>query len=81
MCAKFFARQPSLLLADGNNLKKCLALEPTSPAQPTHSNVLNRIGNLQEKLGHPAEARAAYESALKLDPGNKQAAAALAALR
>jgi tetratricopeptide (TPR) repeat protein len=61
--------------------QQCLTLEPPGPAQPTHSNVWVRIGNIQEKLSHPAEARSAYETALKLDAGNTQASAALAALK
>lgn len=61
-------------------LQKCLTLEPPGPAQPSHSNVLNRIGNLQEKLGRAADARKSYESALQLDSGNRQAADALATL-
>lgn len=62
-------------------LQQCLALAPSSPASPTHSNVSFRLGTLHERLNHPAEARAAYESALKLDPANKQAADALAKLK
>lgn len=62
-------------------LQKCLTLDPPTPASPTHSNVWQRIGNLHERLQRPAEARAAYETALKLDPGNTQASAALAKLR
>jgi tetratricopeptide (TPR) repeat protein len=64
-----------------SSLEKCLTLDPPGPAQPSHSNVLNRIGNLQEKMGKPAEARKSYESALKLDSGNRQASDALAAMR
>lgn len=62
------------------NLQKCLSLTP-GPSSPNHSNVWNRIGNLQEKLKKPAEARAAYETALKLDANNKQAADALGKLK
>ncbi len=62
-------------------LEKCLTLTPPGPASPTHSHVWNRLGNLHEKLHHSAEARAAYESALQLDPNNKQAADALAKLK
>lgn len=62
-------------------LQKCLTLGPPTPASPTHSNVWQRIGNLHERLQRPAEARAAYETALRLDPGNTQATAALAKLR
>lgn len=62
-------------------LQKCLTQDPPTPASPTHSNVWQRIGNLHEQLQQPAEARAAYETALKLDPGNTQASAALAKLR
>lgn len=62
-------------------LQKCLALEPPTPASPTHSNVWQRIGSIQEQLKHPDEARAAYEAALKLDPSNRQASDALAKLK
>jgi cytochrome c-type biogenesis protein CcmH/NrfG len=61
-------------------LKQCLTLEPPTPASPTHSNVWNRIGNLEEQRAHLAEARAAYAAALKLDPSNKAAQDALAKL-
>lgn len=63
------------------SLRKCLTLEPPSPASPSHSNVWLRIGSLEEKFQHPAEARAAYETALKLDSTNRQAADALAKLK
>ena len=61
-------------------LRECLTLEPPTPASPSHSNVWQRLGNVEERLHHPAEARAAYETALKLDASNKQAADALAKL-
>lgn len=62
------------------SLQQCLQLEPPTPASPNHSNVWQRIGNIREQLNRPAEARAAYQSALTLDPGNRQAAEALAKL-
>lgn len=62
------------------NLKQCLELEPPGPAAPSHSNVWNRIGTLEEKLYHTPEARAAYAAALQLDPANRQAADAVARL-
>ncbi|MBL9200305.1 MAG: tetratricopeptide repeat protein [Opitutaceae bacterium] len=62
-------------------LRRCLAQTPPLPTSPPHAAVWNRLGNIEEKLKRPAEARAAYESALKLDPANKQAADALARLR
>ncbi|HUR60384.1 MAG TPA: tetratricopeptide repeat protein [Opitutaceae bacterium] len=63
------------------NLQKCLTFDPPGPSSPSHSNVWQRIGNIQEQLKHPAEARAAYETALKLDPGNRQATDALGKLK
>ncbi len=62
-------------------LRQCLELTPPSPASPSHSAVWQRIGNLEEKLKHSLEARTAYETALKLDPNNRQATDALARLR
>ena len=62
-------------------LNTCLTFDPPTPASPTHSNIWQRIGNIQEQLKHPAEARAAYETALKLDPGNLQASSALSKLK
>lgn len=62
-------------------LQHCLKISPPTPASPTHSNVWQRIGNIQEQLKHPDEARKAYESALKLDPANTAASSALAKLK
>lgn len=61
-------------------LQKCLALSPPGPTSPQPTGVWQRIGVIQEKLGHAAAARAAYEAALKLDAGNKSADDALAKL-
>lgn len=62
-------------------LRHCLDFEPPTPASPTHSHAWQRIGNILEQLGRSDEARAAYETALKLDPSNRQAADALAILK
>ncbi|HWA08942.1 MAG TPA: tetratricopeptide repeat protein [Opitutaceae bacterium] len=62
-------------------LQKCLTLSPPGPASPQPTHVWQRIGVIQEKLGHPAEARTAYETSLRLDGGNKSAADALAKLK
>ncbi|MEO5960550.1 MAG: tetratricopeptide repeat protein [Opitutaceae bacterium] len=62
-------------------LQKCAAMpEPGGPS-PRHSDVWNRLGNIQEQLAHPAEARTAYETALKLNPANAAAAESLAKLK
>jgi len=63
------------------SLQKCLTFEPPTPASPTHSNVWQRIGTILEQLNRPADARVAYETALKLDASNQQASAALANLK
>lgn len=62
-------------------LQRCLTLEPPTPASPTHTHVWHRIGVIQEKLGRVEEARAAYQAALRLDPGNRPASDALARLK
>lgn len=62
-------------------LQRCLKFEPPTPASPTHSHAWQRIGNIQEQLQRPAEARTAYETALRLDPSNRQASDALAKLK
>jgi len=53
-------------------LEKCLALAPVQ-GQPNHTAVQWRLGNICEKKGDKAGARAAYEAALKLDPKFPQA--------
>ena len=63
------------------SLQRCLKFEPPTPASPTHSNVWQRIGNILEQLTRPNDARAAYKTALDLDPSNNQASDALAKLR
>jgi tetratricopeptide (TPR) repeat protein len=62
-------------------LQKCLSLPPPSPASPSYSNVWQRIGNIHEQLKQPEKARAAYTTALELDPSNRQASDALAKLK
>lgn len=61
-------------------LRRCLALTPAASA-PGHAPVHWRLGNLAERRGDLAVARACYEAALKLDPAFKQAADALAKLK
>lgn len=63
------------------SLQRCLQLDPPTPAAPSHSNVSQRIGNVLEQLNRPTDARAAYHSALELDPANRQAADALRKLQ
>ena len=62
-------------------LKKYIALAPTASdtAKPVIAWI--RAGDIQKKLGHLDEARVAYQTALQLQPGNKAATAALAALK
>ncbi len=62
-------------------LQQALTLEPPGPAAPSHSYVWDRIGDIQQRLGHPAEARDAYKTALKLDPANRLASSALEKLK
>lgn len=60
-------------------LRRCLELTPP-PNAGTHANAQFRLGNLFETKGDKPAARAAYESALKLDPAYKNARDALAKL-
>lgn len=62
-------------------LRQCLEMQPPTPASPPHAAVWQRIGNLEEKLQRPAEARIAYDTVLKLDPNNRQASEALTRLK
>ena len=62
-------------------LRRCVALTPPTAASATPSQVWHRLGVLHEKLGQPAEARAAFVRALELDPANRPASDALARLR
>ena len=64
-----------------SRLRHCLEFEPPTPASPTHSHAWQRIGNILEQLNRSDEARAAYETALKFDPSNRQASDALGKLR
>lgn len=61
-------------------LQKCLTLSPPGPASPQPTHAWHRIGVIQEKLGRPADARTAYETAIKLDATNKPAVDALTKL-
>jgi tetratricopeptide (TPR) repeat protein len=62
-------------------LRKCLTLNQPGPSAPSASHAWNRLGDVEVKLSHPAEARLAYEKAINLDPTNKTAAESLAKLK
>jgi tetratricopeptide (TPR) repeat protein len=62
-------------------LQRALTLPPPSPASPNPGKIWCLIGELHAQLGHPDQARAAYESALKFDAADATAAAALAKLK
>jgi tetratricopeptide (TPR) repeat protein len=57
-------------------LRQCLTLTPPA-GQPPHAAVHWRIGNILEKQGDKAAAKAAYEASLRVDPNFKSAADAL----
>lgn len=61
-------------------LRRCLELTP-GKNDPGYAPVHWRLGNIAEKRGQPAAARAAYEAALKADPGFTQAKDSLAKLK
>jgi tetratricopeptide (TPR) repeat protein len=61
-------------------LRRCLDLMP-GKGEPGHAAVQWRLGNLAEKRGDRAAARAAYEAALKIDPAFPQAMESLAKLK
>ena len=63
-----------------SSLRRCLQLT-APPDTPSHADVQFRIGLVLEKQNDPAGARAAYESALKLDPHHPSATQALAKLK
>jgi tetratricopeptide (TPR) repeat protein len=68
-------------LAEGERaLRRCLELTPARD-EPPHAAAHWRLGNIAEKRGDPAAARAAYETSLQLDPNFKQAADSLAKLK
>lgn len=58
-------------------LQHALTLKPPGPASAQYTQVWYRIGTLQRKLGHAADARHAFTMALQLDPSNESAARAL----
>ncbi len=61
-------------------LRQCLTLSPPEN-QPGHAAVHWRIGNILEKQGDKAGARAAYEASLKVDPKFPQAIESLKNLK
>ncbi len=64
------------------SLRRCLELAPPSgPTVPGHAAAHWRLGQLLEKKGDVAGARAAYEASVKLDPAFTAAAEALRKLK
>lgn len=57
-------------------LQRCLEMTP-SPGAPGHDAAHWRLGNIHEKRGDRAAARAAYEASLKVNPNFQQAIDAL----
>ena len=75
------AAQTGLRLERGEQtLKRCLELPP-GKGEPGHAAVQWRLGNIAEKRGDPAGARAHYEAGLKDDPNFPQLTEALAKLK
>jgi tetratricopeptide (TPR) repeat protein len=75
------AAQTGLRLDRGEQaLRRCLELTP-GKNDPGHAAAQWRLGNIAEKRGNPAAARAAYRAALRLDPAFPQAADSLAKLK
>ena len=73
--------QTGLRLERGaQTLRRCLELTP-GKGEPGHAPVQWRLGNLAEKQGKPADARTAYEAALKIDPTFAPAQDSLAKLK
>ncbi len=62
------------------SLRHCLTLTPARD-EPSHAAAHWRLGNIAEKRRDPATARAAYTTALQLDPSFKAATDSLAKLR
>ena len=62
-------------------LKKYIQLATATPGSANVGLGWVRLGNLHEKLGQREEARSAYQAALRLQPNDKAATAALAALK
>ena len=61
-------------------LRQYLAQPQRSSNLPTHAQAHLQLGRLLVRKGDPASARAEFTEALRLDPGLKEAAGALAAL-
>jgi cytochrome c-type biogenesis protein CcmH/NrfG len=62
-------------------LQRALTLTPPSPASPAPTKIWCVIGDVQTKAGRMADARAAYQTALRLDPTNTAAVGALAKIK
>ena len=60
-------------------LRKYLGM-PHAGNEPQNQNAYYRLGQLYAKAGRKAEAKAAFQSALKLEPGYKEVKAELSKL-
>ena len=71
-----------LNLAEGEAaLRRYLSQPAHPPGLPSNANAQHRLGDILARRGDTAAARTAYEEALRLDPGLKPAAEALANLK
>jgi tetratricopeptide (TPR) repeat protein len=69
--------QAGLRLDRAEEALRAYLKQPVRTAQPSHAAANWRLGMVLEKKGQKAQAKAAYEEALRLEPGHKQAQAAL----
>jgi tetratricopeptide (TPR) repeat protein len=78
---KLAATSGQFLERGATSLRRCLELTPPAPNVPGHAAAQWRLGQIREKQNDPAGARAAYETALSLDPKFSQAADSLKKLK
>ena len=79
----FIGRTAALSGQRLNRAEECLKsylAKPSGPESPSHAAAHLRLGMVYEKKGDKPKAKVQYQQALKLDPSNKEAKAALAKL-